>query len=98
MHNSYVYKYWFCELLSLVGIIGQMFMIEKFLGGEFMTYGTKVLEFSDQDQEQRVDPMIYVFPRMTKCNFYKFGSSGTIERKDSYCILPLNILNEKVLL
>lgn len=48
------------------------------------------------DQAERVDPMIYVFPRMTKCTFHKFGPSGTLERHDAFCLLPLNILNEKV--
>jgi hypothetical protein len=40
--------------------------------------------------------MVYVFPRMTKCTFHKFGSSGEIEKHDALCILPLNIFNEKV--
>ena len=40
--------------------------------------------------------MIYVFPRMTKCTFHKFGTSGNIEKHDALCILPLNIVNEKV--
>ena len=40
--------------------------------------------------------MIYVFPRMTKCTFHKFGTSGNIEKHDALCILPLNIVNEKI--
>lgn len=96
MHNSYVFKYWFCELLCFINIVGQLFMIDKFLGGEFLKYGHNVVEYSSQDQEERVDPMIFIFPRMTKCHFHKFGASGTIERRDAFCLLPLNILNEKV--
>jgi len=96
MHNTYVFKYWFCELLCFVNIVGQLFLIDSFLGGEFLTYGPRVLQYSEMDQAERVDPMIYVFPRMTKCTFHKFGSSGTIERHDAFCLLPLNILNEKI--
>ena len=33
---------------------------------------------------------------MTKCTFHKFGSSGEIEKHDAMCILPLNIVNEKI--
>ena len=40
---------------------------------------------------------VYIFPRMTKCTFHKFGSSGEIEKHDAMCILPLNI-GEKVIL
>ena len=39
--------------------------------------------------------MIYIFPRITKCTFHKFGASGSIQTHDSLCILPLNIVNEK---
>ncbi len=31
-------------------------------------------------QEDRLDPMIYVFPRMTKCTFHKFGTSGEVRK------------------
>lgn len=66
------------------------------LEGEFLTYGTEVIKFMQSDQEDRVDPMIYIFPTMTKCTFYKFGLSGEVERHDAICILPLNIVNEKI--
>ena len=73
-----------------------MFLMDKILDGEFLTYGTEVISFMQSDQEDRVDPMIYIFPRMTKCMFYKFGVSGEVERHDALCILPLNIVNEKI--
>ena len=40
--------------------------------------------------------MIYIFPRMTKCTFSKFGTSGEVEKHDALCILPLNVVNEKI--
>lgn len=48
------------------------------------------------EPEYRVDPMSRIFPRMTKCIFYKYGGSGTIQRIDSLCVLSMNILNEKI--
>jgi hypothetical protein len=66
------------------------------LDGEFFTYGIKVINFMQGDQEDRVDPMIYIFPRTTKCTFQRFGYSGEMERHDAICILPLNIFNEKI--
>nr|AFN25964.1 innexin 1 [Cancer borealis] len=96
MHNGYVFKYWFCEALCFINIVGQLFLVDTFLGGEFLTYGPRVVEYTQMDQAERVDPMIFVFPRMTKCHFHKFGPSGTLERHDAFCLLPLNILNEKV--
>ena len=35
---------------------------------------------------------------MTKCTFHKYGFSGVIERHDALCLLPINILNEKIYL
>jgi len=62
----------------------------------FFTFGLEVIAFAERDQEDRLDPMIYVFPRMTKCTFHKFGPSGEVEKHDALCILPLNIVNEKI--
>ncbi|KYN30555.1 Innexin inx1 [Trachymyrmex septentrionalis] len=94
-HNTYVYRYFACEVLCLVNIIGQLYLMNRFFDGEFLSYGLRVLQFSDTPQEERIDPMVYVFPRVTKCIFHKYGASGTIQQHDSLCILPLNIVNEK---
>ena len=40
--------------------------------------------------------MIYVFPRMTKCTFHRYGPSGTIQQHDALCVLAWNIFNEKI--
>ena len=73
-----------------------MFLMDRFFDGTFLTFGIEVISFAQRDQEDRIDPMVYIFPRMTKCIFHKFGRSGEIERHDAMCILPLNIINEKI--
>jgi hypothetical protein len=94
-HKLYAIRYWVCEALCFVNIICQMVLMNKFFDGEFMSYGWKVINNSEVPQEQRFDPMVYVFPRVTKCIFHKYGASGSIQKHDSLCILPLNIVNEK---
>lgn len=37
-----------------------------------------------------------VFPKMSKCAFTNFGFSGSTQNLDVLCLLPLNILNEKI--
>lgn len=96
LHNSYAAGYFFCEVLNFVNTVGNIFFVDTFLGGAFLTYGTDVLKFSNMNQDDRTDPMIAVFPRVTKCTFHKFGGSGTIQTIDALCILALNILNEKI--
>lgn len=40
--------------------IGNIFIVDKFLGGAFLTYGSDVVKFSNMNQENRSDPMIEV--------------------------------------
>uniref|UniRef100_A0A336LJ58 Innexin n=1 Tax=Culicoides sonorensis TaxID=179676 RepID=A0A336LJ58_CULSO len=94
-HKLYMVRYFICEALCLINIVIQLYLMNQFFDGEFLSYGWRVMNYSDLPQEQRVDPMVYVFPRVTKCIFHKYGASGSIQKHDSLCILPLNIVNEK---
>ncbi|GLV41268.1 shaking B [Carabus blaptoides fortunei] len=95
-HNWWAYRYYLCEFLALINVIGQMFLMNRFFDGAFLTFGIEVIQFLDSDEEDREDPMIRIFPRMTKCTFFKYGASGEVERHDAICILPLNVVNEKI--
>lgn len=95
-HNLYVGKYVFCELLNFVNVIGQLYFMNFFLGGQFFDYGMDVLRVSELPIEERVDPLSKVFPKVTKCTFNNYGPSGTVENKDGLCVLAINIINEKI--
>lgn len=95
-HGFYFGRYFVCELLNLINVVGQIFFTDRFLGGAFTTYGSEVIRFSEMDHNERTDPMMKIFPRVTKCLFYTFGSSGDVQKHDALCILPLNIINEKI--
>ena len=95
-HSLYAVKFFVCEVLNFVNVIGQIYFTDFFLGGEFMSYGRDVLAYSEMEPEDRPDPMAKVFPKVTKCTFFKYGPSGTVEKKDGLCVLPLNIINEKI--
>jgi len=95
-HGNYAMHYFFCEVLALINIFGQMYLVDRFLGYQFSTYGFDVLTVTAGNPEGRTDPMNVVFPKMTKCTFHKYGPSGTITTHDGLCILALNIINEKI--
>ena len=114
-HGFYALRFFFCEFLNLFNVIGQLFFMNYFLGGEFTTYGSDVISMTELEQEERTDPMSRVFPKVnpsfhlqprpdskylycqvTKCTFHKFGPSGTVQTFDGLCVLPLNIINEKI--
>ena len=50
-HNGYALRFFFCEFLNLVNVIGQLFFMDFFLGGEFTTYGSDVIAMTDLEQE-----------------------------------------------
>lgn len=37
-----------------------------------------------------------VFPVRAKCQYRSIGASGSIQEWDSICLLPLNVINEKI--
>ncbi len=95
-HQMWAFKFFMCECLNFINVMAQIFITDAFLGGEFTTYGMEVLRFASMEPEDRVDPMSKVFPKMTKCTFYKYGGSGTLQLIDALCVLGMNILNEKI--
>lgn len=34
--------------------------------------------------------------RVTKCTFHDYGSSGDVQKHDAICLLPINVVNEKI--
>ena len=96
-HEYWAYCYFFCELMTLMNVILQIFIINKILKGVFLTFGFDVVAFIFQGQEDQVDPRIFAFPRMTKCTFHLF-SGAELDKFDTICMLPLNEINEKIFL
>jgi len=95
-HTAYGLRFVICEILNLLNCSLQIYLIDQLLGGEFSTYGLQVLHFALLDDEERTDPMVKIFPKVTKCTFHNFGASGTIQQFDGLCILPINMINDKI--
>merc|ERR1719402_195635 len=79
--------------------------------GSFMNKSTRrdgvelIAKYFNQKQTKRgtyflkffaCDPLNRVFPKVAKCTFQKFGPSGSLQKHDALCVLPLNIINEKI--
>lgn len=94
--NFYAYRFFICEALNFINVIVQIYFVDFFLDGEFSTYGSDVLKFTEMEPNERIDPMARVFPKVTKCTFHKYGPSGSVQNFDGLCVLPLNIVNEKI--
>lgn len=64
--------------------------MDWFLSNQFSGFGIALATFSG------INPMTKVFPKLTKCTYHKFGPSGSKETRDALCVLPLNVVNEKL--
>lgn len=96
-NNKYAAKFFLCEILNLINVIFQIFYIDRFIGGKFLDYGSRIFEYN-RHMGTGSDPMDDVFPKMTKCQFNRHGPGGDINNHDALCLLPLNIVNEKIYL
>ncbi|CAH2231976.1 jg4037 [Pararge aegeria aegeria] len=103
----YLWKIWeggrLKALASELGLVGQIFLLDLFLGGAFRNYGAAVAAFTHIPKVpnnfldyELVNPMDQYFPKLTKCWFRSYGPSGSMQHKDRLCVLPLNIVNEKI--
>ncbi|UYV62560.1 Inx2 [Cordylochernes scorpioides] len=93
-HQSYFWNYLICESLNFINVLVQFQITNVFLDGSFTPLGSNYISYIRGNLE--VDPLLRLFPRMSKCIFHRFGSSGDVQKLDALCILPLNILHEKI--
>ena len=94
---KYCQKYFICNyIFNFMTLLGACLFTNHLLHGKFYTYGSDYLTYYfTEDRHDLVSPTEEVFPKMTKCNYRRFGTSGSIEKNTALCTIPLNILNEK---
>merc|ERR1712045_1029110 len=96
-YNGYSIRIFLGHSLYLVNVIGQIFFTNYFIGNDFFDYGhLAFMTFFETHEDGTASVMSRVFPRVTKCTFHKYGPSGNIQRHDAQCVLPINIINEKI--
>ncbi|XP_026501138.1 innexin inx7 [Vanessa tameamea] len=82
------------EVVNLLHVMFQIWMINLFLNGKFISLGASVLRY--KEWSMIADPLETIFPKVTKCTFHKFGPSGSIQQHDALCVMALNIIHEKI--
>ncbi|EDV96488.1 innexin inx4 [Drosophila grimshawi] len=97
-HLRYFASYIFCEISNFGISIINILLLNVFLDG-FWSHYVKALSAVpayNWDEWNRITT--HMFPKIAKCEIFKFGGSGTLESVDNLCLLPLNNLNEKIFL
>jgi len=80
------------QLANIVMVVAQMYVMDIFLGGEFLGLG--IAQLWDYPNRHRI--LTRVFPTVTKCSMKTFGVSGKVVEHGGLCTLPVNIVNEKI--
>ena len=63
-HEFYAFRFFLCELLNFINVVGQIYLMDVFLDGEFTTYGSDVVAMTELEQDRRNDAMSRVFPKV----------------------------------
>ncbi len=91
--NYLALTYVFVKLLYIANAIGQLFLLNIFMGRGFSFIGIESFKrwFYGQDME-----IVERFPRISMCKFVIRTLGDNIQPFDVQCLLPINIYNEKV--
>merc|ERR1711971_595138 len=63
----------------------------------FLNYGLKYMDETQQNTSQHMSSLL-LFPTITSCFYSQYGSGGDPESTNAICILPYNIINDKIFL
>ena len=90
--NYLVFLYLFVKLLYIGNVLGQLFMLDAFLGTNYHVYGLQVIHRLIINEDWTASER---FPRVTMCDF-QIRQLGNIHRHTVQCVLPINLFNEKI--
>jgi len=93
--NYLAFTYVLVKLLYIGNAIGQIFLLNVFMGRGFSFIGIETMQrwWHGQDVE-----IVERFPRITMCKFIIRTLGDNIQPFDVQCLLPINIYNEKIFL
>lgn len=90
--NYLAVMYIFVKLIYIGNVIGQLFLLNEFLGSKYHYYGYEVLLNLINGRSWTTSDR---FPRITLCDF-KIRVLGHVNRYTVQCALPINLFNEKI--
>lgn len=73
-----------------------MLILNNVIRDFFYTYQPAVTSLIVGNYTQFSRQAARLFPIQAKCNFLVYGPSGTIQRSDALCIVPQNVVNDKI--
>ena len=91
--NYLIILYLVTKILYVINVLGQLFMLNAFLGTDYHVYGfTVIRDLMAGKEDWTMSPQ---FPRITMCDFTT-RRLGNNHRYSVQCVLPINLFNEKI--
>ncbi|XP_076108720.1 innexin unc-9-like [Mytilus galloprovincialis] len=84
--------YLFIKFLYCVNVIGQFFLLNEFMAMDYNNFGFEIIQYYIKHGEWSESPR---FPRVTLCDFI-IRQITNQQRYTVQCVMPLNLLNEKI--
>ncbi|CAF3488914.1 unnamed protein product [Rotaria sordida] len=91
--NYLTFVYLFVKLLYITNVVGQLFLLNLFMGSNYHGYGIEVLRNLLSGRECCRSAR---FPRVTMCDFEIRTMADHIHKHTIQCVLPVNLFNEKI--
>lgn len=85
-----------CEVLNLVTVVLNILLVNFIFGDFWNSYQPAMQALFALDMNAWTQYNSLVFPKLAKCDFHYIGPSGSKQNMDALCLLPQNILNEKI--
>jgi len=93
--NYLALTYVLVKILYIANAIGQLFLLNVFMGRGFSFIGIETINHWWHGQDMEI---VERFPRITMCKFIIRTLGDNIQPFDVQCLLPINIYNEKIFL
>lgn len=93
--NYLTTAYLIVKTLYVTNAIGQLFLLDSFLGNHYHFYGLHVLTSMARGEDWTES---YRFPRVTLCDFEIRHQGVQVHSYIVQCVLTINLFNEKIFL
>lgn len=105
-HSSFSWYFIASAFSNLIAVLFAFHLTDALLTGQFYYLGrdwlhhlkTTDLNIKEIAENASSNPLDQIFPKMSKCEFRKFGPGGGIINYDLLCVLTLNVLHDKAFL
>ncbi len=95
--GCYATKYFVLELVGVCALFGHFLFIDWMLDGHFLRLGLDVIYFDGKWRDKH-HPLDMALPKLGSCTVTRSTGNGNYQNYETLCIIPLNVINEKIYL